>query len=98
SDASVLGSSSTIRRCAISRYSCRGSCGSCRKLDAEGGTPALFAFYGDPPAVVADHGLHDGEAEAGAVGLGGVVWREQARALLRGQSLAGVGDFQAHSG
>src|SRR5579883_1298067 len=46
--------------------------------------------------MIAYHGLHDGEAEAGALLFGGVVRREEARAFLGRQPLAGVAHFDAH--
>src|ERR1017187_9881527 len=121
SEASVLGSSSTINRCAISQEVCNREVGQAlspanklkhappmqksshksyrvpRQLNAERGAPASLALHRNPPAVVADHGLHDGQAEPGAVRLGGVVRREEAGAFLRGQSPTGVRDRPAHA-
>ena len=46
--------------------------------------------------MIADDGLDDGEAEAGAELFGGVVRRKEARAFFGREALAGVGDFDAH--
>jgi hypothetical protein len=42
--------------------------------------------------MVGDDRLHDGQAEAGAVLLGGVVGREEALAFFGREAFAGVGD------
>ena len=64
------------------------------QLDAEGRAASRFARHRDRPLMIADHRLHDGQAEAGAVALGGVVRREQARAFFAREALAGIGDFE----
>ena len=46
--------------------------------------------------MIAHHRLHDREAQAGAMPLARVIGSEQARAFLRRQARAGVGDFEAH--
>ncbi len=57
---------------------------------------SFFAGDGNGAVMIADDGLDDGEAETGALQLGGVVGREEARALFRREALAGVGDFDAN--
>src|SRR5208283_5250897 len=74
-----------------------GTCLALWQLDAEGGAASFFAGDRDGAMVIADDGLNDGEAEAGALQLGGVVRREDARALFRREPLAGIRDFDADS-
>ena len=50
------------------------------------------AFYGDGSGVVGDDGLNDGQAEAGAVFLGGVVGGEEALTFFGRHAGAGVRD------
>ena len=68
-----------------------------RQIDGKRGAFAWFAAHRDLASVVADHGLYDGQAQAGAVGLSRVIRREEAVAFLLGEALAGVGDFQTHA-
>src|ERR1700736_4935558 len=86
SEASVFASSSTMRRCAILQF------------DPKSRAFAGLAFPRNPPSMIADNGLHDRQAQAGAVLLGGVVRRKQALALLPGEAGAGVGKFEHDCG
>src|SRR5512147_2430437 len=89
-EASVFGSSSTIRRWLMSGWFGRKFIfRSVRKLDAKRGPAPLLALYGDPAVVVADHRLHDRQSEAGTMLFGGVVRSEQPLAFLFRQPLAG---------
>ncbi len=55
--------------------------------------PGSLATETCASVMIADHGLHNSQAKAGAVRLGCVIRREQALALLGGETLPGVGDF-----
>src|SRR5262245_57997124 len=54
----------------------------------------LGAAYADSSLVIAYHGLHDGQPQAGAVLLGRVVGSEQASAFFLGQSAPGIGKLK----
>src|SRR5712692_8873293 len=95
SEASVLASSSTISKCAMSD-ACGGGAVRYRKLDAEGGSAARLALYRDGAAMIAHHGLNNGQAQAGAVLFSCVVGRKQPVAFFFRQALAGVGYFENH--
>src|SRR5436309_12276548 len=81
-EASVLASSSTMRRCAILQF------------DAECCAAAGLAGDGYPSSMIADYGLYDGEAQARAVLFGRVVRGEQALAFFPGEPGPGVGDLE----
>jgi len=66
-----------------------------RQFDAEGGAVAFVAGNGDGAVMIADHGLDNREAQAGALDFGGVVGREEAGAFFESEAFAGVGDFDA---
>ena len=66
------------------------------EIDAESGAAAFFAGDGDGSVMIADDGLNDGEAEARALQLGGVVGSEEARALFGSEAFAGVGNLDAN--
>src|SRR5256885_11124788 len=84
SEASVFASSSTMRRCAILQF------------DPKRRAAPGLALDGYPPSMIADNGLHDGEAQPRAMLLGRVVRSEQALALFLGEARAAVGDFETH--
>ena len=65
------------------------------QIDAERGAAAFFAGNGNRAVMIADDGLHDGEAEACAELLGRVIRGEEARALFGREAFAGVGYFDA---
>src|SRR6266478_2761358 len=88
SEASVLASSSTISNLDI-QAPLRG------QLYYERCALARHAFHPNPSVMIADHALHNCQTETCAMLLGGVVGREQARALFFGETLPGVGDFDA---
>src|SRR5262249_29343117 len=84
SEASVFASSSTMRRCAILQF------------DPKRRAAPRLALDGYPPSMIADYGLHNGQAQARTMLLGRVVGSKQALALLLGEARAGVGDFEAN--
>src|ERR1700688_1622231 len=63
------------------------------QLNLETGAAAFVAGHADRSVVVADYGLHDRQTEAGAELFSGVIRREQARAFLGRETLAGVRHF-----
>src|SRR5262249_3703916 len=65
------------------------------EVDAERRAFALLALDRDSSAVIAHYRLDDREAQTGAMRFGGVVRREEAPALLGGEALPGVGNFEA---
>src|SRR6202030_1457799 len=67
-----------------------------RQFDAERRAVAFLAGHADGAVMVADDGLHDGEAQPSALILGGVVRGKKARARFRREALAGIADFDAH--
>ena len=63
------------------------------QLYPEDAAVARLAVHRDGSAMIADHGLDDGEAETGSVLLAGVVGREQALAFFWRETDPGVFDF-----
>src|SRR6266567_827568 len=62
------------------------------ELDVKDRPLAVFAFDGKDPAVLGDELVTDGQAETGALGLGGKERREDFLQDLRGDAGAGIGD------
>ena len=91
SEPRVLASSSTTMMSAL-RHALAALAASRRQFHYEGRTAARRAFDANSAIVIAYHRLHNGESQAGAMLLGGVVRREEALAFFGGHSRAGVGD------
>ena len=64
--------------------------------DREFGSPFGAVGHGDPPAVVRDDPVGDGESEAGAGLLGGEERVEDGVDDIQGDAAAGVGDLHRH--
>src|SRR6516164_3278899 len=67
------------------------------QLNAKGGAVSFLAGHRDGSAVIAHHRLHNRQSQTGPLLLGRVIRRKQARALFRCQSLAGIGNLDAHA-
>ena len=66
------------------------------EIDSECGAATLFTGHGDGAVMVTDYGLHDRQAEAGALLLGGVVGSEEAGTFFWSEAFTGVAHFDAN--
>src|SRR5207247_681299 len=85
SDASVVWSSSTMSTLGMG----------IGQFDMKRRAAAGLAVHPDLPGVIGDDGLHDGQAQAGAMHLRRVVRREQPAALLVGEPVARVAHVES---
>ena len=67
-----------------------------RQVDVEGGTNLQFRVNRNMPAALLDDSINRGEAQSGAVFLGGKEWFEDARFDFRIHARAAVGDRKQH--
>src|SRR6202171_3578668 len=63
------------------------------QIDAKCRAAAFITGNTDRPVMIADHGLHDGQAEPGSLLLRRVIRREKARAFFRRKTLPRMSDL-----